>query len=497
MLNQVAIVAGEFPKMPSLSEHLAEYSSRAADLQLKIDCPMSGAMNAEVAFIGEAPNNMEMQTKLPISGGTGQLIWSPLRKEGLNRNNVYTTHTVKRNVAVVGHNRSINSGELQKWQQLLRWELAQLPNLKYILVMGDYTLQALLGVKGVTNWRGSVLPVELNDLQLENGKVGRAGIKLTAVVTYNPLMVLRKLSLEPVLSMDLAKLTRVMNGKFTPFEVSPIINPSPAEAISWCEKMIDEKKPVAFDIEVISNESACVGFANETKTGMCINWRDLQSNRWSGVDERKVRRAVSNVIGGDNCRLVAQNGSFDSYYLWYKDKLRVSKVWFDTMLAHHLLYPGLPHGLGFLTTQYTNHPYYKDEGKNWREGGNIDQFWNYNVKDCCLTLAASQGLEGELRSQGLEEFFYSHIMRLQSHLVRMTVGGVLMDTSLKAEVAGSVRATVEELKREFQQQCRELIGDKDVEINPNSPLQLSKLLFTDLNQASCISGVICSRYSIN
>ena len=470
--------------MISLSEHKKEYSTRATDLQLTVNCEMHGSMGAELALIGEAPNNMEVQTKLPISGGTGQLIWSSLRKQGFNRNNVYATHAVKRSVAVVGHKRSLSPGELQKWQQLLRWELQQLPNLKYVLVMGDYTLQALLGVKGVNNWRGSVLPVELDTSELVEGKVRHTITPITAVVTYNPLMVLRKLSLEPVLMMDLAKLQRVMKGSYVPFEVSPIINPEPVQAIDWCEKMIDEKKPVAFDIEVISNESACIGFANETKTGMCINWRDLQHNRWSLKDEGRVRRAVGRVIGGDNCRLVAQNGSFDSYYLWYKDRLRVSNIWFDTMLAHHLLYPGLPHNLGFLTTQYTNHPYYKDEGKNWREGGNIDQFWNYNVKDCCLTLAASQGIEGELRAQGLEKFFYNHIMRLQPHLVRMTVGGVLMDTSLKAEVAGSVRLEVERLKQEFQQQCKELLNDEEAEINPNSPTQLSNMLFNELRLPS-------------
>ena len=471
--------------MSSLSEHITEYSQRAADLQLKIDCNMHGALHAEIAIVGEAPSHREVQTKLPISGGIGDLIWSPLRKLGMNRNNVYTTHAVKRNVAIVGHARSINAGELQKWQQLLTWELAQLPNLKYILILGDYSLQALLGVKGVTNWRGSVLPITTQVMDVnKKGRLAVSNREYTGVVTYNPLMVLRKPSLEPVLHMDLAKLQKVSQGTWIPHEVEPIINPSPKEAIDWCDKMIDEKIPVAFDIEVISNESACIGLANSTTTGMCINWRNLESNRWSSKDEQDVRRSLGRTLTGDNCRLVAQNGSFDSYYLWYKDKLRVSKVWFDTMLAHHLLYPGLPHGLGFLTTQYTRHPYYKDEGKNWREGGNIDQFWNYNVKDCCLTLAASQRMEEELKAQGLDEFFYSHIMRLQTHLVRMTVGGVLMDTSLKDHVASSVRAEVEVLKRKFQKQCQKLLNDDEVEINPNSPIQLSRMLFTDLHLPS-------------
>ena len=479
--------------MTTLTELRNEFKTRATDLQLNVKCDAAGPIGAEVAIIAEAPGMREIQTKLPLSGGTGQMIWGVLRRYGLNRNNTYVTNTVKRDVAVVGHKRAIAAGELQKWRQLLQWELLQLPNLKYVLILGDYTLQALTGNTGATNWRGSVLPVTLSTAELVDGFVRVVEKKVTAVVTYNPLMVLRKLSLEPVLHMDLAKLHRVMQGTFIPHEVEAIINPSPAEAIAWCDKMIDEKLPIAFDIEVISYESACIGFANSTKRGMCINWRNLQENRWSAQDERGVRKAVSAVLQHDDSRLVAQNGSFDSYYLWYKDKIFVPQIWFDTMLAHHALYPSLPHNLGFLTTQYSNHPYYKDEGKNWREGGKIDQFWGYNVKDCCLTLAACNGMQSEIREQGLEKFFFEHIMRLQPHLVRMTVGGVLMDTDLKDELASTIRLEVDELKRDFQRRAAELVGDPELEVNPNSPLQLSKLLFTDLHLPS--KGKSCDKIS--
>ena len=86
-----------------------------------------------------------------------------------------------------------------------------------------------------------------------------------------------------------------------------------------------------------------------------------------------------------NYSFVAQNGHYDATWLWFKDRIGVHAHWFDTMLAHHFLYPGLPHDLGFITAQYTDHPHYKDEGQLWREEGDIDAFWEYNVKDCCIT----------------------------------------------------------------------------------------------------------------
>ncbi len=55
------------------------------------------------------------------------------------------------------------------------------------------------------------------------------------------------------------------------------------------------------------------------------------------------------------------------------------------------LYPSLPHSLAFLTTAYTEHPYYKDEKDDWRAVGSMNGFWEYNVKDCCITRKAMRG----------------------------------------------------------------------------------------------------------
>jgi len=75
----------------------------------------------------------------------------------------------------------------------------------------------------------------------------------------------------------------------------------------------------------------------------------------------------------DSHRVIAQRGDFDAYWCWLRDRIRI-RVWLDTLLAHHTLYPQLPHDLGYLTAQYTTHPYYKGEGDYWKEGGDIDEF---------------------------------------------------------------------------------------------------------------------------
>jgi DNA polymerase I-like protein with 3'-5' exonuclease and polymerase domains len=178
--------------------------------------------------------------------------------------------------------------------------------------------------------------------------------------------------------------------------------------------------------------------------------------------------------------LVTQNGMYDFSWTWFHNRLVASGVWFDTMLAHHTLYPSMPHNLGFLTTQYTTHPYYKDEGKIWKESGDINAEWNYNVKDVCLMLACQQGMMKELEQQKLDDFFFSHVMSVQPELIKMTVGGVKVDHELKAKIAKEMRDAIEILKASYYEQVAACTGDNEYKPNPNSPKQMAELFFKRL-----------------
>jgi uracil-DNA glycosylase family 4 len=448
-----------------IAELQREFYQRARQIGLKVDCPPDGAFHSEIAIVAEAPGEREVQTRVPL--------WTILRKYDIDRRKVYVTNVVKKQLSLSAsrHNNArnpISNSELSHWQSLLEWELSLLPNLKYILVLGSTALRSLTRENKITDWRGSVLPTRIRDR------------KCTVVATYNPAAVLREPKWEVTFRFDIGKFNRVITGKYQPHPVEAHYDPSPTEAIEWCDKMQDEKLPVSFDIETISRETACVGFANNNHVGYCINLRGQTSNRFTPDEERLVRRRIQSLFADTGVSFVAQNGSFDSYWLWYKDRIKVHAVWFDTLLAHHTLYPQLPHNLGFLTSQYTTHPFYKDEGKTWREGGNIAQFWEYNVKDCCITRAVQMRELEELQAQKLDEFFFNHVMRLQPHLVRMTVLGIKCDLALKGKISDALVEDVANMKAEFVRNTQIATNMDDLDINPNSSKQLQDLFFRHL-----------------
>lgn len=443
---------------------------------LDVQCVCDGSFLSEVAIIAEAPGEREVDVGRPLVGSSGTILWNMLRKHGISRSSVYITNVSKRQVSIGKNDKRfpINKHELENWFNILQWELSQLPNLKYVLVLGNYALQAITGHTGIMSWRGSVLDSTIVDIANSTHK------PVKVVCTLNPAMILREPKHELVFNMDLDRLKRVIDGKWVEQPVVSHINPSYSDAMDFISQLDAEKKPVAYDIEVIANETACIGFANKTNEAMSINYRTQSENRYTLEEERKLLRRINAFLGDPENKLVAQNGMFDASWLMFKDRISPAPHHFDTMLAHHCLYPQLPHNLGFITTQYTTRPYYKDEKNSWKEGGDIDSFWHYNAQDCCNTLSAYIAMNSELKQQSLDKFFYEHIMGAQPYLIQMTVGGLLIDEKLRANLKTTLELRVQQLLEEFHEAVQDVTNDKDYHPNPSSPKQMVELLFGKL-----------------
>lgn len=450
-------------------ELTAQFEAHAAMQGLEVQVFSQGPMNARIAIVGEGPGETEIRRGEPFVGGAGTLLFNTLRPLGIHRANAYVTNVVKRQISLSrkGNERNlVHRDELDKWLGLCRWELEQLSECKVIVCLGNYALEAVTSHIGIMNWRGSVLEMELPNHQ--QGHV---------VCTINPAYAQRELKLEPIFMMDCKKAKLVMDGRYKPHEIRAIINPSAKEALDYIRMLKASKEEVSFDIETLNSETACIGLANQAHEAICINLRTGKDNQFTLEEEYQIWMALQDLC--DSHKVIAQNGQFDAYWNRLKDWLCVNVGW-DTLLAHHTLYPQLPHNLAFLVAQYTNHPFYKDEGKKWKEGGDIDKFWEYNCKDAALTWAVAQKERKELEQQGLLKFFEGHVMRATPHLISATVHGVAVDMEQKARV---VQASGEDVARKLEriyEIIHELTGDADYRPNIGSWQQMQELYFRRL-----------------
>lgn len=447
-------------------------SSHINSLGLEYDVLGDGSPSSQIVIIAEYPGETEVALKRPLMGSSGRYLWQELLRIGVKREQCYITNVIKRRV-ISDHKEklSVPAEERRKWGAVLAQELSQLSNVKYILLLGGTALEAVTGHTGIKKWRGSVLSFTKEMGFSRDGQL---------LISFNPAFVLRDPTVEVPFKMDMARFGRLLNGQWKPHNILAHINPTKAQALAFIRELRGARLPVSYDIEVIANETACIGFANSNHEGMCINFRMQDSpNRFDITDEMAIRLAIAELFADQSIEFIAQNGNFDSYWLRYKDRI-VAPVHYDTLLAHHTLYPTLPHSLAFLTTSYTEHPYYKDEKDSWHSLGGINQFWEYNVKDCCITRAAYVGTKAELQKANLYTFFKSHVMKLQPHLVKMTTNGILIDQSLRGTIAADLTVQLDELESRVVAKAQLATGDPSLELNPRSAVQLRDLFFNKL-----------------
>lgn len=444
---------------------------------LQFDCGCSGNILSTIAVVAEAPGEREVAQKAPLIGQSGNLLFTELRKQGLTRVNLYLTNVVKRKInSPAGQARGklkapVSKQEIQAWKDILYQELALLPNLKYVLILGNYALSALMDETGIGKWRGSVVTRNFQ------------GRDVTFVCAYNPAAVLHEPSQELIFRMDIDKLRRAVAGTIVQPEIKYILNPSFDDARAYIQSVTEAGEAgelTAYDIEGMAGETCCIGFAYKVEEGICINFRSQGNNRYTVEEERIIRLDIQRLLANKKIKFVAQNANFDMTWLWFKDRIRVHATYCDIMLAHHTLYPSLPHNLGFIVSQYTDMPYYKDDGVDWKIENDVDEFWRYNIKDCVHLLMIYPKIMKELKDQGLYDFFFNHVMRLQPHLVRMTVNGIKADEEYKEKLIEQLDRELEDAKRLCNEQARECIGDSSYSFNPNSPRQVGDLFFSRL-----------------
>ena len=117
--------------------------------------PDSGSLDSHFVLIGEAPGFHETQQGQPFVGASGQALMNWWKLSGLSRNmfyitNVYPYQPPNNDISKVPED------EMAHWVQELHVRLSALTDPYVIVPAGETALNALMGMKGITKYRGSI-----------------------------------------------------------------------------------------------------------------------------------------------------------------------------------------------------------------------------------------------------------------------------------------------------------------------------------------------------
>lgn len=450
-------------------------------VEMRFNFEPEGSHDSKIAVVCEKPDRDEVAYGRLLAGKSGERVRAHMKKVGFDAGkagsldingqksqNVWLTNAVQ-SFDEYG-NPSIQ--DIIHEQPRLLAELASLPNLNVIIAMGNAALASLtnfhcvkqirrkgkLELAGIMSWRGSrVLSV--------------FGTKI--VPTPHPSFYMHgEWRYEPIVSFDVARAAKESNSRslVRPKRVYFIEPSSVREVIGWLDFVENERNGpafesgpcIAYDIETRRGVyslpyTSCIALSPRPDVAYCIPFTRGRAHYWSASDELEIRLRLARLFARRDRCFIAQNGTaFDNWVI--RREGIVIPTWhlgFDTMLAHRRLAPDLPHSLDFLTSIYTDEPYYKDESGRGENFGRVPdrQFWVYNCKDAACTLESAIGIRADLAETGqLKQFYNDDMSRVQVCSFKIEKGFKVDKIALKKKVGdlnGEIEIRNENLRNEL------------------------------------------------
>jgi DNA polymerase I len=192
---------------------------------------------------------------------------------------------------------------------------------------------------------------------------------------------------------------------------------------------------------------------------------------------------LTKVFEDEKIRKIAHNIKYD-YLALKKFGINTKNLYFDTIIASYLLSPGSrAHSLDTLVFNefgYQMQPIEQliGKGKNQLNMKDVavDKISFYCCEDVDYTFRVKQLLSKRLKEENLEKILFGIEMPLTKILADIEENGILLDTSLYADLEKTVEKSLKSLEKEIYSQAGE-------EFNINSPSQLKVILFDKLNIA--------------
>lgn len=428
-----------------------------------------GPRDAKIILVGEAPGETEDRTGRPFQGGSGELLDRMLDRSGISRSECFVTNLC--HVRPPGNKfewflKKENQLHLFKGTLQLKKDIEAIrPNI--VVGLGSQPLRVLTNRVGIDKWRGSILESTLVK-----------GVK--TVSTYHPAYILRVYDYKAVAEFDLK---RVADESRSPVINLParehFLHPELAVRSQLVEEM-EKAEWLAIDIECWLGADgkwrlACVGFSDRPNRSLVIH----NDGPGAILDIKRLCACPA--------KKVFQNGTFDVTVL-RSEGIPVTNFAWDTMLAHHSLFAesasgsdemsalagkkrqaAIQKGLAFQASIYTKEPFYKDDGKLWKETNDLRMFWLYNGKDVTVTREIRDVQERELNDFGTMGIF-QHEMSLVEPLMAMTDRGIRIDMQLRDSLHKQIEEEILRL-----QKFLDIAAGSPVNVKSNP--QVTKLLY--------------------
>jgi uracil-DNA glycosylase family 4 len=433
--------------------------------------PSDGPEKASLAIVGEAPGRQEIVQGKPFMGPSGQLLDRVMEYHELVRQDTFLTNACLCR-PVVGVTPPTSA--IAACRPRLEAELST-AGVTTVVALGNSAAEALLGVSGVTK------------LRVGRGHEARWLPGVRVIATVHPAACLRQGDLFPHLATDLGKVIQEV-GDWKPPAYRAY--DTREEALAALEALMEIDDFVVVDIECDVDKDLGFDHPNQYKmlcVGLCYADNRVVVIGENALEDKDVQLALGSYLGSH--RVAAHNGKFDLAGLY--PVLGDVRLWFDTMLANYCLdeRPG-QHSLGTLGVELLGTPDWKDDLKPYLKKGVTEDglegyvgygriprplLYQYNAYDCTVTRGLVHYYERELQRHQLRDL-HDALVRRSNELKFVDLNGIAVDIDYNTELMSSYLKNIDYYRDRLNQVLKENGFEENLPFNPNSPLQVKKLL---------------------
>lgn len=405
--------------------------------------------NSRIAIVTDYPSHADIKEGRAFSDAAGTILSVCLNQNGITMSDCSIIYVIPEaqtqgTVHAVWSPKGFTTLGNQ-YIETLKHNLVKV-NANVVLALGELSLQALTYCRSVTKWRGSILSSSIK-------------IDQKIIPAYHPRECIQMYIWRYFLAADCKKLSKEV---YSPTIVLPArnlrIEPSFTEAMAWMMSIkLQSIAKIAVDIECIKGRPevgiTCISLAKSPIDCMSIPF----DNRWSETEELELWKMLAEILEDRSIEKIYQNGiDFDTVYLLAVHSIFPGGKIQDTMIKHSLNYPDFPKSLAFLTSIYTDEPYYKDDGKEGKIGNSQRaEFYIYNAKDSAVDYEINNKVDEELRKFGNVET-YEFLRRLAEPLLYMQLRGV----KVNQEGIAKLKDEAELYIKEKQAQLDYIVGER-------------------------------------
>ena len=259
------------------------------------------------------------------------------------------------------------------------------------------------------------------------------------------------------------------------------------------DKLLKQKE-ICFDtettnIEALRAELVGISFAIQPFEAYYVPFTADQD------ETKKVIQEFIPVLSNEHILKIGQNIKYDIQVLSNYQVEMKGKI-FDTMIAHYLIQPELPHNMDYLAEIYLNYAPVSIETLIGPKGKNqlnmrqveIDEIKEYAAEDADITLQLSQILKPELEKLHMLNLAEKIEMPLILVLAKMEQSGFKINIKDLNNYAQLLKIEINNIEKDIFQMAGETF-------NIASPKQLGEILFEKLKIATDTKKTKTKQYS--